>query len=123
MTIKEIINVLSAEVLTHNEGADFDKEVLTACGSDMMSDVLAYVKDQGLLLTGLSNPQAVRTASMMDMCCVVFVRGKRPDDAMLKLAEQLDITLLATPLTMFTACGVLYENGLRGSTIAEFGGG
>lgn len=112
MTIKEIMQALDAEALTPD--ADLEREVHTACGSDMMSDVLAYVKDQAVLITGLTNPQVMRTASMMDMVCVVFVRGKKPDEAALKLAEDMDIIVLATPHTMFTTCGLLYEKGLIG---------
>lgn len=112
MKIKDIQTALDADLLTPD--ADLDREVHTACGSDMMSDVLAFVKDQAVLLTGLNNPQVVRTASMMDMLCIVFVRGKRPEESVLKLAEQMDIVVLATKLSMFPACGILYQNGLRG---------
>ena len=112
MKIGEIMAALQAEALSTNP--NLEQEVHTACGSDMMSDVLAYVKDQAVLLTGLTNPQVVRTASMMDMVCIVFVRGKRPDSAILELAGEMGITLLGTQLTMFQACGILYEKGLRG---------
>ncbi|MDE6595294.1 MAG: hypothetical protein K2K44_04715, partial [Oscillospiraceae bacterium] len=91
-----------------------DREVHTACGSDMMSDVLAFVKDQSVLLTGLCNPQSVRTAEMMDIVCIVFVRGKTPDESVIELAKERKIVLLSTPMRMFAACGILYENGLRG---------
>ena len=117
MKIREIAEVLGAEVLTPN--ADLDREVHNACGSDMMSDVLAFVKEQAVLITGLTNPQVVRTCSMMDMICIVFVRGKRPDEAALKLAQEFDITVLATKRTMFSACGLLYERGLRGGVRAD----
>ena len=90
------------------------KEVHTACGSDMMSDVLAYVKDQSVLITGLNNPQVVRTADMMDMVCIVFVRGKKPDNTILQLAAEREIAVLTTEKTMFVACGLLYKNGLKG---------
>lgn len=93
---------------------DPDTQVHTACGSDMMSDVLAFVKDQSVLLTGLTNPQVVRTAEMMDMVCIVYVRGKEPDDFTKELAQNKGITLLKTDYRMFTACGLLYEQGLRG---------
>ncbi|MFR9215588.1 MAG: DRTGG domain-containing protein [Ruthenibacterium sp.] len=112
MTISRIIDILEARLLT--KGADCAREVHTACGSDMMSDVLAYVKDQAVLLTGLNNPQVVRTADMMDMICIVFVRGKRPDDMLLALAEERGIAVMTTEKTMFTACGLLYGEGLRG---------
>lgn len=112
MKISDIVGILDAEVLTPE--ADLEREVHTACGSDMMSDVLAYVKDQAVLVTGLNNPQVVRTASMMDMVCIVFVRGKQPDSQILQLANQLDIAVLATTHAMFPACGLLYQAGLRG---------
>ena len=112
MTVNDIIRILEADVIS--DAGDMDSEVHTACGSDMMSDVLAFVKDQSVLLTGLVNPQVVRTADMMDMVCVVFVRGKEPSAEMVELAEDRGIALLKTPLRMFTACGLLYESGLHG---------
>ena len=111
MKVKDMIKILNAEVL--NEG-DMEEEFVTACGSDMMSDVLAFVKDQSVLLTGLMNPQVIRTAEMMDIHCVIFVRGKNTDETVISLAAERDITVLATPYRMFTACGLLFENGLRG---------
>lgn len=111
MKVSDIVGILKAKVLL--EG-NMDEEVKTACGSDMMSDVLAFVKDQSVLLTGLMNPQVVRTAEMMDMHCIIFVRGKGIDDCVLQLAKQKGMTVLATPYRMFTACGLLYSNGLRG---------
>ena len=112
MKISEISELLKAKVLCCEDM--LDSEVCSACGSDMMSDVLAFVKNQAVLLTGLVNPQVVRTAEMMDMHCIIFVRGKRPAETVLSLARQKDITILATPYRMFTACGLLYENGLEG---------
>ena len=112
MKISQIQELLDAEVICGGDG--LDKEVYSACGSDMMSDVLAYVKDQSVLLTGLVNPQVVRTAEMMDMPCVVFVRGKQPDDTIIALAKDRGIVLMSTPHRMFTACGLLYQNGLKG---------
>ena len=114
MKISELKEILNAELIC---GEDLlDNEVFTACGSDMMSDVLAYVKEQAVLLSGLVNPQVIRTAEMMDMKCVVFVRGKRPDIDMINLAEDRDIVLLGTKLEMFTSCGLLYKNGLKGGS-------
>ncbi len=114
MKIGEIKDILDAELIC---GEEFlDNEVHTACGSDMMSDVLAYVKEQAVLLSGLVNPQVVRTAEMMDMGCIVFVRGKRPSMDIIDLAQQRDIVLLGTKLEMFTSCGLLYKNGLKGGS-------
>ena len=112
MTIADVKRILNAEILC---GDDLlEREVHNACGSDMMSDVLAFVKDQSVLMTGLVNLQVIRTAEMMDMLCVAFVRGKEPTPEMVELAKEFDIVLLKTPLRMFTACGLLYQNGLCG---------
>ena len=94
-----------------------ENEVHSACGSDMMSDVLAFVKEQAVLLTGLVNLQVVRTAEMMDMKCIVFVRGKKPGDEVIELAAESGIVVLSTDERMYVACGKLYENGLRGGSV------
>ena len=104
MTIADIQAILKAELVCGGERLD----------TDMMSDVLASVKDQSVLLTGLVNPQVVRTADMMDMVCVIFVRGKDPTPEMIELANDREIVLMKTPLRMFTACGLLYSSGLHG---------
>ena len=112
MKIDEVVRILDAKVYA---GKDLlDTEVFAACGSDLMSDVLAFVKDQALLLTGLVNIQAIRTAEMMDMKAIVFVRGKQPDEAMVQLAEQGGLIVLSTEHPLFIACGMLYSNGLTG---------
>ena len=114
MKISDIKEILSAEIICNEEG--LSREVHTACGSDMMSDVLAFVKEQAALLTGLVNPQVVRTAEMMDMHCIIFVRGKRPTLDMIEMAEDRDMVMLCTELEMFTACGKLYSSGLKGGS-------
>ena len=115
MKISRIAELLHAEVVS---GMDLlDSEVHSACGSDMMSDVLAFVKDQAVLLTGLVNPQVIRTAEMMDMRCVVFVRGKKPGFNVIDLAEECGIVLLTTTERMYTACGKLYAAGLTGGSV------
>lgn len=111
MRISRVAELLSASVCV---GADMmDTDVNSACGSDMMSDVLAFVKDQAVLLTGLVNPQVIRTAEMMDMRCIVFVRNKVPTQAMLDLAQECGIVVLASKLRMYEACGILYSSGLN----------
>lgn len=112
MTIEDIKVTLGARYIVGEEWGN--KEVHTACGSDMMSDVLAFMKDQSVLLTGLCNLQVIRTCEMMDIICVVLVRGKLPDEAMINMAKEKGITLLSTGHRMFSACGLLYEKGLRG---------
>ena len=112
MKLREIKDILEATVLCGEESLDL--EVFDACGSDFMSDVLAYVKDQGLLLTGMVNPQVVRTAEMMDMKCIVFVRGKAPGPDIVELARERDIVVMRSELRMFIACGLLYSRGLAG---------
>ena len=112
MEVKEVKELLKAEVVVGEE--NLEREVHSACGSDLMSDVLAFLKEQAVLLTGLCNPQVIRTAEMMDIVCIVFVRGKKPDEAMIELAMEREIPLLCTGHRMFSACGMLYEKGIRG---------
>lgn len=112
MTLLEIKTILDAEVLC---GAEFlDREIHSACASDFMSDALAFSKDQPMLLTGMVNPQVVRTAEMLDMCCIVFVRGKQPTEEILSLAREKEIVIMRSTHRMFTACGMLYIKGLAG---------
>lgn len=112
MKIGEIKELLSAEILCGED--QLEREVYSACSSDMMSDVLAFVKDQAVLLTGLVNPQVIRTAEMMDMKCVVFVRKKVPGEDIVELAKDSGIVLMRSDLRMFEACGILYSAGLKG---------
>lgn len=112
MTIRDMQRVLDAQFLYGEELADLDVQFVFS--ADMMSDVLAYCGKCSVLITGLCNPQVVRTAEMLDICCIIFVRGKMPDKNMLALAKSKSITVLATEHYMFTTCGILYENGLRG---------
>lgn len=115
MTIKDIMDITGARILTGEE--HLDMEVSTAFGSDLMSDVLAYAKDCSILLTGLANAQAIRTADMLDIACVLFVRGKMPDEQMLELARDKGMVILQTQNFMFTTCGLLYAAGISGGTV------
>ena len=112
MKISKIRELLDAQVICGEEMLEEDFH--SAFGSDMMSDVLAFVNDQALLLTGLCNLQVIRTANMMDMKCVVFVRAKKPTADIIELAKESGIAVLATDTTMYLSCGILYSNGLRG---------
>lgn len=112
MTIREMQKVLGAKFLYGEEHADVDVQYVFS--ADMMSDVLAFCGKCSVLITGLCNPQVVRTAEMLDICCIIFVRGKMPDEDMLALARGKSIAVLATEHYMFTTCGILYGNGLRG---------
>ncbi len=115
MKISTIKELLDARVLCGEE--NLGRHVYSACGSDLMSDVLAYVKDQAVLLTGLVNAQVIRRAEMMDMVCVVFVRSKEPSEEMLELAKEMDIVVMSTEKRLYDSCGILYTNGLIGSGV------
>jgi len=79
----------------------------------LMSDVMAFVKERVLLITGLVNPQVIRTAELLDIQAIIFVRGKIPSADMIEMAEEADIVLAGTKLPMFVSCGKLYESGLK----------
>ncbi len=111
MDLIEIQKALQAEVIC---GATWlDQEVLSVCGADLMSDVLAFSKEQTLLLTGLTNIQVIRTAEVSDLVAIIFVRGKRPGLEVIELAELNRIPLLVVELSLYECCGILYENGLK----------
>ena len=119
MLLSEIKEILDARVLSGEDDAALSKkDIHTACGCDLMSDVLAFVKDQSLLLTGLINSQVIRTAEMMDIVAICFVRGKTPPEDVVGLAKEKDITILSTDLPLYHSCGVLYAEGLRGQNDA-----
>ena len=113
MLLSEIKNVLGAEFLGNDESL-LEKDIVTAFGSDLMSDVLAFVEEQTMLLTGLINSQVIRTAEMMDITAICFVRSKMPAEDVIELANEKGIAILSTPKTMYTSCGLLYTNGIRG---------
>ena len=113
MKISQMQELLEAKVLCCEENVG--RHVYSACGCDLMSDVLAFVKDQAVLLTGLVNPQVIRTAEMMDMICIVFVRSKTPTPEMIELAKESGIVLMVSDKRLYEACGILYSNGLVGN--------
>lgn len=117
MKITEIVKILDAVV--HTGGDRLEDEVQAACGADLMSDVMAFVKDRVVLLTGLVNPQALRTADLLDIGVVVFVRGKRPTADLLEMANAMGMVVMTTKYSMFLACGRLYEGGLKGGGVRE----
>lgn len=121
MQIRTIAELLDAKILCGEKY--LDRVVNSAFGCDMMSDVLAFVKDQSVLLTGLCNPQVVRTAEMMDMQCIVFVRGKVPPQQVVDLADEAGLVVMATTERMYVACGKLYANGLPGGEVDTRGNG
>jgi len=112
MKINEIANVLNADILTNF--CDKDTEIDFGFASDLMSDVLAYANEDSLLITGLNNPQVIRTAEMMDISTVLFVRGKKPSKDLINLAVENSLTVLATEYTMFKTCGLLVMSGMKG---------
>ena len=112
MKISNMQELLDAKVLCCEE--NLGKHVYSAFGCDLMSDVLAYVTDQSVLLTGLVNPQVIRTALMLDMVCIIFVRSKAPNQEMIDLARENGIVMMSTEKTLYNTCGILYSNGLVG---------
>lgn len=117
MTLNEIKEILEAEVVAGQD--DLMMEIKTGCACDLMSDALAFNYAESLLLTGLTNPQVVRTAEMADIVAICFTRGKKPDEETLKLARKKGIPLLTTQLPSFESCGRLYKSGVVGRSEYE----
>lgn len=110
MKLKTVKSLLKTETIFEDFEAKGDFEVKNACGADLMSDVLAFSNEKTLLLTGLTNPQVVRTAEMVGIKVIIFVRGKEPQVETIALANQLNIFLYSTEKPLFEACGLLYKN-------------
>lgn len=117
MRIRDILPVIDAELLTQPE--HLDREVLAVCGSDLMSDVLAFTRAKALLLTGLTSVQVIRTAEVVDLVGIVFVRGKRPSPEVIEMAKESDLPLLVTRHPLYETCGKLYRCGLKGCSELE----
>jgi predicted transcriptional regulator len=113
MKLREIVKLLQADVLA-GDGLIDEIEVDSCFSADLMSDVLGRAHANGIMITGITNPQAIRTADIADIKAVCLVRRKLPEAETLALAKQKEIPLFTTKLTMFEACGILYMNGLRG---------
>ena len=118
MTLSQIKTLLDAELICEHGMHNLD--IKFAKASDLMSDVLAFSEPfserNTLLVTGLTNKQVIRTCEIAGVGAIVFVRGKNPSAETVELARQCNITLLATRLKMFEACGILYTNGIIGAT-------
>ena len=114
----QIRDLLDAVVIVGQDKLE-ELEVEEACGADLMSDVLAFIKEKAILLTGLVSPHVIRTAEMLDIVMVVFVRGKIPPKEICDMAQDRDMVIMCTKNTMFSACGTLFQNGLKGGHSGE----
>lgn len=112
MILEKIKKILKAEIITGT--GDLQMEIVMGCGCDLMSDVLAFIKPDSLLLTGLTNTQVIRTAEIANIKAICFIRGKKPDSETVELAKSKNIPLLLTDIPLFEACGRLYGEGLVG---------
>lgn len=115
MLIREIVELIDGTVLMGED--KLEKNVDKAFSSDLMSDVLAHAEENAVLLTGLNNHQVIRTAEMLDLKAIVFVRGKIPGPEVLELAEENDIVIISTNHTLYTTSGILFCKGLEGINI------
>jgi len=112
LKLRDVKEILAAEVIVGHD--QLDMEVNTAFGADLMSDVLAFAKSGSLLLTGLTNPQIVRTSDVLDIAAIIVVRGKKPLAETVQLAEELRIPILSTKYILFETAGRLYAKGIVG---------
>jgi predicted transcriptional regulator len=110
MNLSDVDRLLCCKVYSGTQL--LDRPVLYGCASDLMSDVLAFSQAGSLLLTGLVNVQTVQTAHIAEINAIVFVRGKKPDKNVIKLAQEKCIPLLATPYSLYEASGILYQAGI-----------
>ena len=117
MKIKEIVRLVNGKLLTSEYNKN--KEIKCAFAADLISDILMCTKEPTLLLTGLTNPQIIRLADMIDLEGIVFVRGKKPPKEIIDMAKERELPLIITPFTMFKTSGILFQNGIRSCSISE----
>ena len=117
MKLSEVKSLLNVETIYGKKDVEDSLIIKNACGADLMSDVLAFSQEKTMLLTGLTNPQVIRTAEIMDIDVIVFVRGKKPNEETIKIAKKLNKIILSTCDSMFIACGKLYSSGLKGKGV------
>jgi predicted transcriptional regulator len=110
MNVQDLIKITNGELITEN--AKILREIKGGCGADLMSDVLASIQPEAVLLTGLCNPQIIRTAMMADVSAIILVRGKRPPQETIDLANKEEVPLITSPFGMFELCGRLYQAGM-----------
>jgi predicted transcriptional regulator len=110
MNIRDLIRIIDGTLIT--QPMNFNREIKGGFGADLMSDVLASIQPEAVLLTGLCNPQVVRTAQMADVAAIVLVRGKHPPIETIRLANEESVPLISTPYGMFEVCGRLHDQGL-----------
>ncbi len=116
MNLAELTKLLEAKVCYGEH--KLDSQISFVCAGDLMSDILVFSQPHALLLTGLVNVQVIRTAEMLDIAAVVFIKGKKPTEEMLNLAKTKGIPLLTTQKTLYLSCGLLYEAGLKNVTLS-----
>lgn len=110
MNIAELARLVDGTFLT--DSSNKNREVKGAFAADLMSDVLASIQPEAVLVTGLCNPQVVRTAVMSDVAAIVLVRGKTPPKETLDLAIEEGIPFVTSPFGMFEVCGRFHEAGI-----------
>lgn len=115
MNLNDIVKEIDALPLCCGEKME-SIEIASAYSCDLMSDVLAFCSPGSLLLTGLTNIQIVRTAQMLDIPAVIFVRGKTPQEETVELAREAGIPLLSCRYNMFHTSGLLYMKGVKPSS-------
>lgn len=114
MKIKDIKDILEAKIYTGEEW--YQKEIHGVFASDLMSDVLTteFFEDRSILVSGLNNPQVIRTAEMLDIDAVLLVRGKTPTEETIAMAKDNQMVLMSTNYNMYNTCGILYSKGIKG---------
>ena len=117
MKLSDVLSSIEGKIISKD--VDLNMDIQMGCGADLMSDVLSFTHEGTLLLTGLTNPQVVRTAEVAGINAIVFVRGKVPPEETVALAEERGIPLLASKYTMFETCGRLYKAGLPSCGLFE----
>ena len=119
MKLSEILCILEAEQINLVDQSVLEKEYCFISATDLMSDALAMVcakSEETLLLTGLANAQTLRTAEVLDIDCVILVRNKKILHSDIEIEHGMSVNLFTTHYSMYEACGLMYQSGLKTAT-------
>ena len=107
MTLEDLANKLSLQVLSHNEG--LQKKVSGGYVSDMLSDVMANSKQDNIWITLQTHTNIVAVAHLKNLAGIIIVSKRQPDEETLKKAAAEKITIMTTPLPAFEVAGKIYQ--------------
>jgi predicted transcriptional regulator len=90
-----------------------DKDIEGVYISDMVSDIITGAKANNLLVTLQTHKSLIASANLVDVAAIVFVRGKKPAEDVVELANKAEIGLFVTEMDTWSLATKLQELGIK----------